>query len=372
MAAQLRDCHGTDARFDDSIHVALPITNRLTRIPGEAITYVLAHTDATSYTPADEYPERTGLLRLLYLDEAIAVVDKPAFLPTENTRHIKDSARQRLEELLASRGENVDQLRLPHRLDWETSGLLVFARGADAMRSLAMQFAERSVQKMYIADVISRPPATRGTVELPLTSDRQRLPMQCIDFGPAGKPARTSWEVVRGGDDAMREGAGGAGGACRLCLKPETGRRHQLRMHCLALGCPIAFDALYLRPEEIPGDGVVPPRLHLHAAELIFRHPTSRELLRFVSEPPFTLDEVRPKTKFVAAAVAGASRRRREGCSAMSIMMMRGRAPSERAALLLAAVGVVMLLARHRRTCSASGRNWCMVVNYLKRGPNAY
>jgi hypothetical protein len=128
-------------------------------------------------------------------------------------------------------------------------------------------------------------------------------------------------------------------------------------MHCLALGCPIAFDALYLRPEEIPGDGVVPPRLHLHAAELIFRHPTSRELLRFVSEPPFTLDEVRPKTKFVAAAVAGASRRRRS-FKALSIMMMRGRAPSERVALLLAAVGVVMLLARHRRTCSASGRNW--------------
>ena len=127
-----------------------------------------------------------------------------------------------------------------------------------------------------------------------------------------------------------------------------------------------------MEQQKIPGDGVVPPRLHLHAAELTFRHPTSRELLRFVSEPPFTLDEVRPKTKFVAAAVAGASRRRREGCSAMSIMMMRGRAPSERAALLLAAVGVVMLLARHRRTCSASGRNWCMVVNYLKRGPNAY
>ena len=119
------DSHDTDARSYDSIHVALPITNRLTPIPGEAITYVLAHTDATSYTPADEYPEPTGLLRLIYLDEAIAVVDKPAFLPTENTRHIKDSARQRLEELLASRGENVDQLRLPHRLDWETSGLLV-------------------------------------------------------------------------------------------------------------------------------------------------------------------------------------------------------------------------------------------------------
>ena len=255
-----------------------PRTSRVvSRDDGE--TYVLAHTDGPCYTPANHLQEPLGSISLEYLDDAIAVVNKPAFLPTENTRHIKDSARQQLESLLSAQGESTADLRLPHRLDWETSGLLVFARGADSTRSLVSQFAKRQVHKAYIADVLGSPPAKRGHVDIPLSSDLQRLPLQRIDYSATGKRARTEWEVVYEETPGPR---------CRLKLWPQSGRRHQLRMHCLALGCPIANDALYLpREERMPHC-----RLHLHAAELGFRHPCTDEAMCFTSEPRFLLSHI--------------------------------------------------------------------------------
>ena len=312
------------SEVDREIVVTQPLaTNRRLVTEDGGSTYVVAHADGPCYTSPEDYQPPTDSLKLVHLDEAIAVVDKPAFLPTENTRHIKDSARQQLERLLVARGESVSDLRLPHRLDWETSGLLVFARGSQAMRSLAMQFAARSVRKVYIADVLGAPPATRGVVDLPLASDAQRLPMQRVDFSEAGRPARTAWEVVDGGP--AWEVVGGAPpasssrrhattGGCRLRLRPESGRRHQLRMHCLALGCPIACDMLYCRECLASTDGQGAgggggcsneagkserqgghggQRLHLHAAELSFVHPLTNQAVSFRSEPPFDLASVR-------------------------------------------------------------------------------
>lgn len=198
--------------------------------------YAVAWTSSTAYTADPEDVPPQGELRLIFEDADFLVVEKPAYLPTENTRTIKDSVRSRLE---ASHGGG---LSIVHRLDWETSGLLVVARTREAARALGTQFANRTVLKAYVADVLGTLPASRGEVRLPLAPDELRRPRQCVDFGRAGKPSCTRWEV-------MAELRHGGAQAARLRLDPETGRRHQLRMHCLAgLGCPIGGDLLYTPP----------------------------------------------------------------------------------------------------------------------------
>ena len=271
------------------------------------ITYTASSAAGPSYTTAPEDVPVQGELKIVHRDEAIIVVEKPAFLPTENTRTIRDSVRSRIEALVhKSDAENCEQQQqtertvyVPHRLDWETSGLLVLALNADAMRSLSDQFAGRSVHKVYIADVTTRQDkqwSEGGTIELPLSSDPERLPRQRVDFGSTGKAARTEWAVERC-----------AAHACRLRLTPESGRRHQLRMHCLSLGSAIAGDGLY---EMASTSATVekttrhrPTRLHLHAAELRFAHPVSGELLSFSSEPPFALEDASRWGEQLAAAL---------------------------------------------------------------------
>jgi len=219
----------------------------------------------TAYTPAEQHPPPSGALTVVHADAAFLVVDKPAYLTVENTISNKDSVRSRLEAAGHAR------LHLAHRLDWETSGLLVVALDAAAASALSQQFAGRSVAKVYVADCVATPPAARGEVDLPLAADGERRPRQRVDTSPAGKPAVTRWEVA----------AALPSGRCRVRLVPETGRRHQLRMHMLALGCPLVGDALYGEA----GSG----RMHLHAAELSFDHPTTGERVTFSSEPPFAL-----------------------------------------------------------------------------------
>lgn len=259
-----------------------------------------------------DYPASTvavdGELTCLHRDAYIVVVEKPAYLPSENTLVIKDSVRSRMERLVGSTHEAVDETKrtvyLPHRLDWETSGLLVIALCADAMRSLSEQFAERRVHKVYVADVMGGPPTATGTIELPLAADSDRRPCQLVDFGAAGRHARTEWQTVSQTFCAAERGAATDciaphadlppnthPYATRLRLSPDSGRRHQLRMHCLALGCPIAGDGLYEAPPQCDPVhcGTRPSRMHLHAAELSFAHPATGEPMSFTSEPPFQL-----------------------------------------------------------------------------------
>jgi tRNA pseudouridine32 synthase/23S rRNA pseudouridine746 synthase len=211
--------------------------------------------------------------------------------------------RSRLEALLAARAssDSVPSARgisLVHRLDWETSGLVVVAKTKAATACISRQFEQRSVNKVYIADVHGAPPTQRGSVNLPLSADERRLPRQQVDYAH-GKHALTRWQLL----DSME--VGGITRKTRLRLEPETGRRHQLRMHMLAIGCPIVGDALYTAPSSVQRtDGELTPgsqgteattqrngsdRLHLHAAELGFSHPSSQQWMTFTSEPPFVL-----------------------------------------------------------------------------------
>jgi len=207
----------------------------------------------------------------LYVDDALLVIDKPAGLLSVPGRG-PDKA-----DCLAARvqAEFPDAL-VVHRLDMDTSGLMVMARGVAAQRTLSQAFAARTVHKRYMAWVAGRLEATDadwGTVALPLICDWPNRPLQKVDFA-LGKPSVTRWRVLD--YDAAMD-------ATRVELEPVTGRSHQLRVHMRELGHPMLGDPLYA-PETIRGRS---PRLLLHAVSLSMPHPLTGTACTFESPPPF-------------------------------------------------------------------------------------
>jgi tRNA pseudouridine32 synthase/23S rRNA pseudouridine746 synthase len=158
-----------------------------------------------------------------------------------------------------------------HRLDMDTSGLIVVARNADAHRNLSRQFQTRQTKKSYIALLDGELKGEGGTIRLPFRLDVENRPMQIHDT-VHGKMGITHWEKLSIAD-----------GMTRIRFVPVTGRTHQLRVHAahaLGLGIPIVGDPLY-------GRGTGPAQLKLHACELAFRHPSNDEPLSFRSPPLF-------------------------------------------------------------------------------------
>lgn len=162
--------------------------------------------------------------------------------------------------------------QLVHRLDRDTSGLVLVALSPPLHRSLSALFAARQVFKRYEAVVHGRPLQAAGRIELALAKRQHRPPLYGPD--PAGKPCRTDWRLL--------EATPGPGApTSRLELIPHTGRSHQLRVHLCAIGHPILGDPLY-GPQPTPH-----VRLHLHASELRLRHPDTGRLLEFEVPCPF-------------------------------------------------------------------------------------
>jgi tRNA pseudouridine32 synthase/23S rRNA pseudouridine746 synthase len=183
-------------------------------------------------------------MRVVYADDRLVVVDKPPGMLSVPGRTEPDCASARVQALYP------DAL-VVHRLDQATSGLLLFARGAQAQRELSADFAERRVGKLYVAVVAGRLEG-EGVIDLPLGADWPNRPRQQVDF-KRGKPSQTRWRVL------AHEGPD-----TRLLLTPVTGRSHQLRVHLAHVGHPILGDALYA-PPAVAAAG---PRLLLHASEL--------------------------------------------------------------------------------------------------------
>jgi tRNA pseudouridine32 synthase/23S rRNA pseudouridine746 synthase len=154
-----------------------------------------------------------------------------------------------------------------------TSGLIVFARGAQAQRRLNAAFAAREVEKTYVAIVDGLIADDEGAIDLPLIADWPRRPLQKVDL-ESGKPALTRFRVLGRDADAQRT---------RVELRPHTGRAHQLRVHLLAIGHPIVGDALYA-PARVR-DGA--DRLLLHASALRFPHPEDDVPMATHSAAPF-------------------------------------------------------------------------------------
>jgi tRNA pseudouridine32 synthase / 23S rRNA pseudouridine746 synthase len=209
-------------------------------------------------------PPDTGL-DLVYADDALVVAVKPAGLLSVPGRgaHLSDCLAARVRA-------RYPDARIVHRLDMATSGLLALARGREAERRLSIAFQRREVTKEYVAVVAGRPDAAAGRIELPLIGDWPNRPRQKVDL-ELGKPSLTLFRVLRAEP----------GGTARLALTPVTGRTHQLRVHLAAIGHPILGDELYAPPAARA------PRLLLHATRLALPHPTSGELLEFVSAAPF-------------------------------------------------------------------------------------
>lgn len=239
----------------------------------------------------DERPEPDGSVAFLvvHADDAVIVVDKPAGLVVHPghgnpTGTLVNGLLARFPDLAdweppAYRGRvPADALLRPgivHRLDRDTSGLLVVARTAEAYRSLASQLADRRMERRYVALVQGAPDSDRGIVDAPIGRSATSPTRMAVAAG--GRPARTHYEVVR------RFGDGSGPTLVHLAL--ETGRTHQIRVHLAAIGHPVVGDPVYGRGGDPPGT----PRLCLHAASLAFDHPRSGDRVRWESPLPADL-----------------------------------------------------------------------------------
>lgn len=204
-------------------------------------------------------------LRIVHQDDQIIVADKPAGLLSVpgKLEGRKDCLETRL------RAAFWDSL-LVHRLDCDTSGVMIFARTKAAQGFLGQEFEQRRAKKTYVARVQGRIEGDHGRVDLPIGSDWPNRPRQMIDY-VNGRLAITDWEVVQRGDSETF-----------VRLFPMTGRSHQLRVHMLAIGHPILGDPIYA-PQTVPDY----PRLMLHAQSLALHHPKTGELATFTADCPF-------------------------------------------------------------------------------------
>ena len=204
-------------------------------------------------------------LDILYEDASILVVNKPAGLLTVPGK-LEGRQDCLITRLQAARW---DALTV-HRLDCDTSGVIIFARTKQAQGFLGQEFEQRRAQKTYVARLNGTLSPDTGTVDLPLGSDWEYRPRQKVDH-QKGRPAVTDWQVISRTDTETR-----------VRLTPHTGRSHQLRVHMLALGHPILGDQIYA-PETLADHS----RLMLHAETLSLHHPATKERVSFTAPAPF-------------------------------------------------------------------------------------
>ncbi len=208
---------------------------------------------------SDDHPQT------LYEDRDIVVVEKPAGLLSVPGKALTDSVETRLK----ARYPEVTGVMLLHRLDQATSGVMIAAKNPRAYKSLQHQFQDRTISKHYVAVLDGVIERDEGVVELPLRIDIYDRPRQIVCH-ERGKSALTKYRVIKRQSNTTR-----------ISFYPHTGRTHQLRVHAAhpeGLNCPILGDELYGRP----GD-----RLHLHAAQLTFKHPVTEQSMSFSSEVTF-------------------------------------------------------------------------------------
>lgn len=204
-------------------------------------------------------------LEIIYEDEVMAVVCKPEGLLSVPGRCNAPS----VYSILHAAWPESDSPIIVHRLDMDTSGLMVVAKTRDAHRSLQQQFERRETEKVYIALLEHPTMQTSGTINLPLRRNPDDSPRQMVDW-QLGKPSVTLYNII-----------GETNGHPRIELHPMTGRTHQLRMHCAhreGLDDPILGDRLY---------GHLSSRLYLHAMRLTLRHPITDKMMTFERLPDF-------------------------------------------------------------------------------------
>ena len=217
-------------------------------------------------TMAFKYNPPDLSIDILYHDRNIIVVNKPSGLLSVPGKGelLKDCLISRLQKVFP------DAL-LVHRLDLETSGVMLFALTPYAQRHLGLQFEKRQVKKTYIANVWGNVENKTGEIEAPIIVDWPNRPRQKICW-ETGKSAFTKWRVLRKNKLSTR-----------LRLMPTTGRSHQLRVHMLSIGHVILGDKLYAKGEALKAS----ERLQLHSESIKIRHPEGGKGIVFKSRNPF-------------------------------------------------------------------------------------
>jgi 23S rRNA pseudouridine1911/1915/1917 synthase len=222
-------------------------------------------------------------LRIVYEDEDLLVVDKPAGLavhpsPGHASHTLVNAVLSHCPDLSGIGGEG--RPGIVHRLDKDTSGLIIVAKNDAAHLSLARQLKERKVEKTYLALVEGRVTPPEGVIDAPIARDpRHRKRMAVVaparPAGGGGRDARTRYRLLRDVD-----------GRSLLEVRPETGRTHQIRVHLASIGHPVAGDPLYGRRASLL------PRQFLHAQRLAFRHPRTGERIELEAPLPQDLARV--------------------------------------------------------------------------------
>lgn len=210
-------------------------------------------------------PAEGKTLEIIHEDDYLLAVNKPAEFLSVPGKTIIDSVYSRIKLLYP---ESTGPL-IVHRLDMSTSGILLLAKTKEMHKSLQRQFLKRSVKKRYIALLDGELTETSGEIDLPLRVDLDDRPRQLVCYDH-GKSAKTKWELIEVKD-----------GKSRVYFYPITGRSHQLRVHAahhLGLNTPIVGDDLY---------GTISDRLHLHAEQLQFLHPITKEVITLEVSVPF-------------------------------------------------------------------------------------
>jgi tRNA pseudouridine32 synthase/23S rRNA pseudouridine746 synthase len=203
-------------------------------------------------------PQCDEPLRVLHVDDDLIVVEKPAFLYTVPGRGPENN-----DSVLTRLLTRFDDPVIVHRLDLDTSGLLVVALSVRARQELSRQIRDREMKKIYQAVVWGVVENDEGVIDLPIGKDWENRPRCKIDYD-AGKPSLTRYRVLSRDPENNR--------TC-LRLEPETGRQHQLRLHLKSIGHPILGCDLYAHDDALNAS----PRLMLHASELGFAHPENNK-----------------------------------------------------------------------------------------------
>jgi 23S rRNA pseudouridine955/2504/2580 synthase len=221
------------------------------------------------------------LKSVLYKDDDVLVIDKPAGLAVQGGTGLSTSVDALLDELRFGAKERP---RLVHRLDRDTSGVLVLARNAKAAKNLAEAFRHKETRKIYWAVVVGVPKVHHGRIDAPLQKGVGE------DAGKkAGGKGRERVHVDEEGKRAVTEFAlveKAGKNAAWLALMPVTGRTHQLRAHCVVLGTPILGDGKYAGSAAFVSRDSLPKQLHLHARQLVIPHPTRKGVIDVTAPLP--------------------------------------------------------------------------------------
>ena len=203
---------------------------------------------------------------ILIEDESFLLVNKPRPLLSVPGKHPLNK-----DCLITRLLEDYPEARIVHRLDMNTSGIMVIALSKDSHRNLSMQFEKRNTYKEYVAVLYGLVEKDEGSIELPLICDWPNRPKQIVDY-EVGKSALTHYEVLERGENKTR-----------VLFTPVTGRSHQLRVHAAEIGHPILGCRLYAHKKAL----AMSERLMLHATKLEFDHPVTGERVKGVCKVPF-------------------------------------------------------------------------------------